>query len=31
MFSKVHGENRTREEPERGASLADVFARHGIR
>ena len=29
-FSKVHGENRTREELERGASLADVFARHGI-
>jgi regulator of RNase E activity RraA len=29
-FSKVRGENRTREELERGASLADVFARHGI-
>ena len=25
-FAKVHGENRTREELERGASLADVFA-----
>jgi 4-hydroxy-4-methyl-2-oxoglutarate aldolase len=29
-FSKVQGENRTREELERGASLADVFARHRI-
>jgi regulator of RNase E activity RraA len=29
-FSKVRGENRTREELERGALLADVFARHGI-
>jgi len=29
-FAKVSGENRTREELERGAKLADVFARHGI-
>jgi regulator of RNase E activity RraA len=29
-FAKVRGENSTREELERGASLADVFARHGI-
>jgi 4-hydroxy-4-methyl-2-oxoglutarate aldolase len=29
-FSKVRGENRTREELERGDKLADVFARHGI-
>jgi 4-hydroxy-4-methyl-2-oxoglutarate aldolase len=29
-FAKVRGENRTREELERGAKLADVFARHGI-
>ena len=29
-FSKVRGETRTREELERGASLADVFARYGI-
>jgi 4-hydroxy-4-methyl-2-oxoglutarate aldolase len=29
-FSKVQGENRTREELERGASLAEVFARHRI-
>ena len=29
-FSKVRGENQTREELERGARLADVFARHGI-
>jgi regulator of RNase E activity RraA len=30
-FAKVRGENSTREELERGAALADVFARHGIR
>ena len=29
-FAKVRGENRTREELEQGAKLADVFARHGI-
>ncbi len=29
-FAKVRGESRTREELEQGASLADVFARHGI-
>lgn len=29
-FAKVRGENRTREELEQGAALADVFARHGI-
>lgn len=29
-LAKVMGENRTREELERGAKLADVFARHGI-
>ena len=29
-FAKVRGENDTREELERGAKLADVFARHGI-
>ena len=29
-FAKVRGENRTRDELERGAKLADVFARHGI-
>ena len=29
-FAKVRGESRTREELERGAMLADVFARHGI-
>jgi len=29
-FSKVRGENQTREELERGDKLADVFARHGI-
>lgn len=29
-FAKVRGENDTRAELERGASLADVFARHGI-
>ena len=29
-FAKVRGENSTREELERGAALADVFARHGI-
>jgi len=29
-FAKVQGENRTREELERGTRLADVFARHGV-
>jgi regulator of RNase E activity RraA len=29
-FAKVRGENSTRDELERGAALADVFARHGI-
>jgi len=29
-FSKVRGENQTREELERGDKLVDVFARHGI-
>ena len=29
-FAKVRGENDTRAELERGAKLADVFARHGI-
>ncbi len=29
-FAKVRGENDTRQELERGAKLADVFARHGI-
>jgi len=29
-FAKVRGENDTREELERGAKLAEVFARHGI-
>lgn len=29
-FAKVRGENDTRAELERGARLADVFARHGI-
>jgi 4-hydroxy-4-methyl-2-oxoglutarate aldolase len=29
-FAKVRGENDTRAELERGAALADVFARHGI-
>jgi 4-hydroxy-4-methyl-2-oxoglutarate aldolase len=29
-FAKVHSENRTREELENGASLAEVFARHQV-
>ncbi len=29
-FAKVQGENRTREELERGTSLAEVFARFQI-
>jgi len=29
-FAKVRGENATRDELERGAKLAEVFARHGI-